>query len=317
MQRCKEKDYCSFSTSCFSVSLLLVSLFLSFSSVGSQELVQQESSNQPPFKTATLFSYRLQKYTGFNLIVDFLAEALIKSMIKLKTQAKEVYLELSIYSGLDLFKKKASSFTLRTNKLFIKDIPIEHFELMTFDPIYFKKGKEKKYRVLFPVRINSLVKVDLSDVVKTLNSLPKWEKVFKELELPIPPFGTTRVTLDEFNINVDNNGYLQVASQIRSLENPSGELLKIKFEGNLVVREKRIEVSDLKTEIEDIFTIDSEAGKSFSEFLIDLINPVIDLGKYEGNGLTIDNVKMLFETQKMILTIGVRLLPEEDVGEVR
>lgn len=284
---------------------LLTSFFLCILPVRTQELNAQETNQQATFKTANKFSYNLQKYTGFNLITDFIASTVIKSVVKLKTKARNINVDLRIYSGIDLIKKKAKSLTISANDLFVKGIPLQYFELVTTNPIYFKK---------VPLYISSLVRVNLDNITDTLNTLPKWQRVFKELELPLPPFGVTKVTLHDFNIKIDNEGHVQVFTKVKSLENPSSESLplKMKFSANLIVSDKKLVLSELKTNIEDIFTEDSDTSKSFSELLMELINPIVDFHKYERNGLTIDDIKLSYEGEEMVLAIDFRLLPEEE-----
>lgn len=273
-----------------------------FLPVRSQEIITQEPNQQASFKTASKFSYNLQKYTGFNLITDFIASTVIKAVVKLKTKAKNIDVDLRIYSGTDLFKKKAKSLTIYADELFIRDIPLQYFELVTTNPIYFKK---------VPLHVSSLVRVNLNNITDTLNRLPKWQGIFKELELPLPPFGVTKVTLSGLNIKVDKEGHVQVFTEVKSLENPDTEPLKMKFSASLVVSEKKLVLSELKTNIEDIFTEDSDTSKSFSEFLMELINPVIDFHKYERDGLTIDNIELTYGEREMILAIDFKFLPEE------
>lgn len=257
------------------------------------------------------FLYKIQKYSGFNFLVDFLSEATIKSVVKLKTKAKNVSVDLELFSGIDLFRKKAKSFTLNAKHLFVSNIPVEVFKLETKGPIYFKKNKGKKYQTAVLLTILSNVELNISDISKGINSLPEWQKIFGELDLPIPPFGTAKVTINDISLKIDDKGYVEFGGIVKSLENPESEPIKMLFSGNLVIREKRLVIDDLQTEIEDIFTKDSETGKSFSKFLEDLINPVFDFHKYEKGGLTIDFVNLSFNKNKLLLDIGIKLFPEE------
>ena len=81
------------------------------------------------------------------------------------------------------------------------------------------------------------------------------------------------------------------------------------FVGRLELRDKKILVSDLQSEAEDIFTRESEIAQSFSDMLEDLINPILNFHKYEKNGLTIDLAYMSFENNNLILKMNLRLLP--------
>lgn len=284
----------------FKIVLLILFFFVSTNVLKAEEL----ESSQIPFPVVGQTSYNIQKYTGFNFFTHTLAEGILKVSIKLKTRAKKISTDLEIFSGWDLFRKKIKSLNIDAEKLTVKGVPIEKFELLIKDPLYFKKK-----RVAFPVNLKSTVKVNLEDITEVINNLPKWKKVLGELELPVPPFGTTKVKIDDLKIKINETGFTEVFVMLTSLEAPDSEPIKMSFTGNLVLRDKKIIVSDLKGEAEDIFTGDSDLGRSFSEFLEDLINPVFDFHKYEKNGLTIDNVYLSFGVNSLALEINARLLP--------
>ena len=296
--------------------ILVFILSLSLNRVHSEENLQNETLNFNSQNLSTVpvvndFLYKVQKYSGFNFLIDFLAEATVKSVIKLKTKAKDVTVDLKLFSGIDLFRKKAKSFTINAKHLFVSNIPVEIFKLEAKGPIYFKKNIEKKYQTALPLNIVSEIEIDISDVSKILNSMPKWQKIFNELDLPVPPFGTTKVSINDINLKVDDKGYVEFRGIVKSLVNPESEPIKMLFSGNLIIREKKLVIDGLQSEIEDIFTKDSKTGKSFSQFLEDLINPVFDFHKYEKGGLTIDFVNLSFNGNKLFLNIGIKLLPEE------
>ena len=291
----------------FCLSLSLFAFFVNMP-LKAQELLQEQSiESQLEIPVANNFFYNLQKYTGLNFLFDFLTEKTMKTVIKLKTKASDISIDLQIYSAWDLLRKKAKSLAVKANELYVKDIPVESFELLTKDPIYFKKKK-----VVFPLRIDTKVRVDLNRISEILNSLPKWKKVFGELELPIPPFGSTKVTVTNVEIKINENGSIQSSLMLQSLVNPNSEPLEVQFTGNLVLREKKIIVDNLQSEVEGIFTKDSDIGMSFSKFLEDLINPIFNFHKYEKNGLTIYNVNLTFESSNLVLDINSRLVPKRN-----
>jgi len=278
-------------------------------SIGAEELKEAELNNpQAAISITSDFLYNLQKYTGFNCFIDFLAETTIKALLKLKTRAKEVSVDLKLYSAFDLFKKKARYLKIRAEKLFVKGVPIKEFVLVTNDPISFKKK-----RVAVPLGISTSLKVDLQNITEVLNNLPKWKEVFKELDLPIPPFGYTKISVSDIKIMISETGLVEAETKIKSLVNPDSEPLNMKFKGNLALADKKIVINNLESEVEDIFTKDSDVGMSFSQFLEDLINPVFSFHKIERNGLTIDKINLSFDKDNVSLEINSRLLPKEPV----
>ncbi len=278
-------------------------------------LYAKEDLENPTIPTTSKLYYTIQKYTGFNTLIDFLTESILKTIIKHKTHAKTLDVDLKIYSGWDLIRKKAQSLQIKGNYLSINGIPIDYIELQTQGPIYFKKeivneqtGK-KRNLVQMPVKLLARVEIDLTSVSKALNNLPKWQKVFKELDLPIPPFGSTKVALNNLNININEMGSVTVSSSITSTKNRNSAPLNLIFEGILKIENERIIISNLQSEVRDIFTKDSDIGKAFSKLLKDLINPIFSFHKYEKKGLKIEHIDMSFKTNKLILIITSNLIP--------
>ena len=272
-----------------------------------QELREEVKQEIP---VVTGFLYRLQRYSGFNSFINFLAEAAVKTMLKLKTHARDVNCNVEIYSGWDLIKKKAKSFHLDARDLYIKNIPVEYLEITTLDPIYFRKNQKKKNKIVYPININSKVIVNPNYVVEILDSMAKSKTNAHEVELPLPPFGSTKVLLQDLMIQIDENGFVQSDLNAVSVINPESEPLKATFSGNIVVSDKKLLVSNLQCEIEDIFTKDSDVSMSFCDAVSDLINPVVNFHKYEKRGITIDNVDLTFPGNKLVLKMNLRVLPE-------
>ena len=282
-----------------------ICLFFIFSICICNALAEDTEVIQNNCKSSGKISVNIQKYLGLNLITDFLSESLIKGVIKIKTQAEKINVDLKIYSALDLILKKAKSLNINAEKLLVYDIPIENIKISVNDPVCFRKK-----RVLSVVRVISSVKVDLSKVNEVINNLPKWKEIFSRLELPIPPFGETEISINNISIKIDENGRIDAFAEVRSIVNPESELLQLQFTGNLALDGKKLIANNLETEIKDIFTKDSDIGIAFSEFLEDLINPIFNFGKYEKNGHTIDAVRLLFESNNIIFEIESRFLPE-------
>lgn len=282
------------------ISILIVFFICNFS-----VFAQNIETSQNNCKSSGKVSVNIQKYLGLNFITDLFGESLVKGVVKIKTHAERINVNLEIYSALDLILKKIKSFNVDAEKLLVEDIPVENIKLSINDPICIRKK-----RVLSTVRVYSLVRIDLSKVNEVINNLPKWEKVFSRLELPIPPFGDTEISINNISIKIDENGRIDAFAEVRSILKPESEPLELQFTGSLTTDGKKLVAKNIETKIKDIFTKDSDIGIAFSKFLEDLINPIFNFGKYERNGLTIDTVKLLFESNNIIFEIESRLLPE-------
>jgi len=221
--------------------------------------------------------------------------------VKLKTYAKDVNCDVEIYSGWDLLKKKVKSFHLDAKDLYIKNVPVEYLEVSIPGPIYFRKNHKKKNKIVHPININSKVIVNPNSVIEILDNI----------DLPLPPFGSTKVLLQDLMVQIDENGFVQSTFDAISVVNPESEPLNGMFSGNIIVLDKKLLISNLQCEIEDIFTKDSEVSMSFCDAVADLINPVVNFHKYEKRGITIDNVDLTFPENKLVLKIDLMLSPEE------
>ncbi|OGI18937.1 MAG: hypothetical protein A3B68_06880 [Candidatus Melainabacteria bacterium RIFCSPHIGHO2_02_FULL_34_12] len=287
--------------------IVLISNILFSIPVYAQEQAEPGIQNEVP--VVNKFSYNVQKYSGFNFLIDSLVEGIIKLVFKIKTHADDIDIRLDIYSGWDLIRKKAKYFKLSAYKLSVKNIPIEEILLETSEPIYFKKYEDKKNHAVIPLDLNLKMKINLADITEVLNNLPKWRKVLGELDLPIPPFGTTRVELKDIVISVQENGLVNFSCLLKSLVKADSEPINLKFTGKLAIKENKLIIDELESEAEDIFTKDSEMSKSFSQFLEDLINPVFNFHKYEKNGLRIDSVNLFYFPDSLLFDVKFKLLP--------
>lgn len=277
----------------FFICLLLFCLFLK---VKAEEI-----------STAGPVSYKIQKYTAFNKIVEVLTESFIKLVLKVKTRAETISVDLKIFSGWDLILKKAQSLNIYAEKLFLKDIPVESFKLVTGEPIFFRKGQ-----VVFPLSLTIEIVVSVKRITEILNTLPKWKRVLEKIDLPMPPFGSTKIALSDLKLQIDENKVVTVKALIKSLIDPESGPINFSFKGHLIIKDKRIIIDDIKADIEDIFTEDMELSKSFSKFLEDLVNPIFDFHKYEKKGFTIDFVELNLKSDNLVLLIQGRLTPKNN-----
>lgn len=293
---------------CFLCLFTLVQLC--FCPLNAQELREEIDSTEQNIPVVTGFLYNIQRYSGFNFFTNFLAATVVKTIIRRKTHAREINCNLEIYSGWDLIRKKAKSFYLDAKDLYIKNVPVDYLEIAILDPIYFRKNYKKKNKIIYPINISSKIIVNPASVIKILNNMATSRTKAHEIELPIPPFGSTKVLLKDLMIQLSESGSIQSTLDVVSIVSPEAEPLKAVFSGNIVLSDKKLIVSNLECEIEDIFTKDSDISMSFCGAVADLINPVVNFHKYEKRGLTIDNVDLTFLENKLNLKIDLMLSPE-------
>lgn len=295
------------------IFLFVIVINTNITDVYAQEITEQKEE-KIELKTAGTFSYNFQRYTGFSFLTEKFTEQIAKSYIKIKTKSKKTTVDLNTFSGWDLIRKKLKSASVQIDELEIKDIPIKHFEANISDPIYIKKvmGRtKKKNKIVLPINIKAKVVIDLNNINNVISNIPRWKKVLQEVELPVPPFGNTLVELSDLKINVQDQGFVNVSVRARSKESIDSEPLDISFKGQIALKNKRIIIENLESEAKDIFTKDSDLSRSFSTFLEDLINPIFNLSKYEKKGLTIEDVKLNFDSNDLILNINAKKIPEK------
>lgn len=280
----------------------------------SQELVhnldgyEPISAHEETFNTSKGFPLLVQKYSGFNLVTKFFFERALRVYLKHQTKAESIKVRVESYSGIDLINRKAKSIDITAKDLIVEDIPVKYLKFKTTSPLYLEKRKSK-YKVATPTYANIVVKVDLDKANQVINNLPKWRKLLDEIYLPIPPFGSAKIALSDLNINIDKEGNAKTNAVVKSLVNPESEDLKLDFSGRIVLSDKKIVVKDLQTEIDGLFTKESELSEAFNEVLEEIINPVIDFNKYQKKQLTIDNVKLDFGRNNLKLNFNLGIKP--------
>ena len=258
-------------------------------------------------------SYNIQKYSGFNWVVDNVAELIAGFVLKTKTKAKKVKVDIGIYSGLDLISKKARFIRVYANNLLIKKIPVDSFRLQTSEPVYLTKPG-KKYRVKVPMDLSINFILDPSDLFFTISD-PKQSGNDKlnnslEIDLPLPPLGSSKILIKDISFKISENGRIYSELKAFSKVNPEAGPLHVFVEGALVIRDKKLILEDLKSEIDDIFTKDSEVSISFCQALEELINPLINFNRYEKEGIKISKVEYMFKEKKLSFNLEANLLPK-------
>ena len=258
-------------------------------------------------------SYNIQKYSGFNWVVDNVTEIIAGLVFKSKTKAKKVKVDIDIFSGLDLIQKKTRSVKVYAKDLLIKKVPIEHFELQTSEPVYFTKSG-RKYRVKFPLDLSIEFVLNPSNLFFAISDT-KQEKQDKlnnslEIDLPLPPLGSTKILIKDIVLRISKNGRIYSELKAFSKINPEAEPLFILVEGDLVIKDKKLLLENLKSEIDGIFTKDSDVSTSFCQTLGDLLNPLINFNKYEKEGIKISKVEYMIEQEELNFNLGVSLFPK-------
>lgn len=295
-----------------SFALSALSVLFALPTFSQEETIKLPVKELPLLKTATGVSYNIQKYSGFNFITEHLAEIVVRSYLRIKTKAKESKVNFEIFSGWDLIRKKVKSVELKSSNLVVGDIPLSYLEIKADGPIYIKKilnaKKKKKNRFILPVNIKLKTIINLDKVNEVIINLPKWKKALKNLEVSIPPFGKTKVEITKLQINAKEDGLINVITTIRSLENTEAEPLNLTFTGKIILKEKKVSIENIDSQIDDIFTRDSELARSFNSFLEDLINPVFNFEKYEKKGLKIENVDFHYDKNNLIILIDAKKL---------
>lgn len=269
----------------------------------------------PPFKTSGKISTTVQKYTGFTLFTRIIAESILNKYISNKTQAEHANVDLKTYSGIDLIKRKLKSANFDGENLLLQNIPIETLEIALKDPISIKKIKKPngrvKYDIEYPINGIAQAAINLNKTNEVINNLPKWKDRFNQINLPLPPFGSIKVKITDFNISVDDYGKANIECGLTSLDDPTSSPLKIRFTGDIKIDEKKVFIKNINSEIEDVFKEKSDLSNSFNKVLEDLINPIFDFSKYEKKGIKINTSELLFKDQKINLMLDFILSSKE------
>lgn len=238
---------------------------------------EQATAEPPPtFKIAGSTSARIQKYTGLTWLTEK-GMGLSASLAAKLMLGGSPSIKFKAYSFTDALSGKFKKVSVDLKNSSYKKIPLGNIQASTSMPIQFRlfNSKNGKAGVATPVMVAVSGQVSEEQVSKALQS-PTISSSLGFLRLSLPGLGDQHLQVQEPKVKLENglvkiNTWLITANAAKE----TGVQLDISAKP-ILDRERFINLSDTKVDSKDIVE-----PEKFSVFSQELLNPLLDFGKFD------------------------------------
>jgi hypothetical protein len=261
----------------------------------------------PPFKITGSLSRRLQAYSGMTASSEFITNLLLHYTLK-KLFGGKIKIRIKTYSFTDLWYLKVKKAKVSMAGSHYKDIPLGKVEVESQTPFWFV-FKHRHLEVKNPSLFNFKMSVSESELDQILHS-PKVTNSLRALRLDLasigPGTGEQRIQMHEPRVTINDDSIMVKVRLATQGSDPSTAVLmtisgKPKLRGNDCVY-----LEEVKIDSEDI--TDPE---KFSKFVENLINPLINLHRFDkaNFALRLDDISVKSKSVSLAgrLIIGPRI----------
>ncbi len=281
---CREKTERNFSSICDSKSTFSLEDDQSML-LASEPGVQSSSSEQkaapsaelaPPFHVSGKISRNVQKYSGLNWLTETSLNLGSSISAKLFLHGRPK-VRFKIYAMSDCLAGKFKSVSIDLNHCSYRKIPIADLKLETTTPLQVRLFRTSKGAagVGAPVMVAVSGQVDEKDVSRALQS-PEISSQLNFLRLQLPGLGDQHLQVLEPKVKIEN-GKVKINTWLITANAPkeTGITLDIVAKPYLD-GERFIFLKETTVDSKDIMN-----PAEFSKFSEDLLNPLLDVGKFD------------------------------------
>lgn len=230
----------------------------------------------PPFHIAGKTSRAIQKYTGLtwlaqsslNLGGTVAAKCILHGHPKVRFQA---------YSLTDCLSGKFKSVKLDLKDCSYKKVALGDLNVETSTPLQLRLFNTKKGApgVAAPVMVAVSGKVDEKDVSKALQS-PEISSQLNFLRLQLPGLGDQHLQVVEPKVKIEN-GQVKINTWLITAGAPKETGVSVDISAKPILEKERfISLQDTQVDSKDI-----NDPQEFSKFSQELLNPLLDFGKFD------------------------------------
>lgn len=245
---------------------------MTLSAVASE--TEKKEEIKPSFPIGNRFSRGLQKYTGINMLTQFVGGKVAGYLIKREVGGK-VKVKLKTYSLTDLIAGKIKSADISLEDSNVEGVPVSDITLNTKMPLWVSKHRVEGSYMKSPLAINVEGSVTQKDVTRALAS-HKIISSLRGLKLDLPGLGEQQLDIIDPEVAIEKDQLIIKGELITKGGAPdTGVPVVIKgepvLEGN-----QRIVIKDLS--VDSQYIVEPE---KFADFVSELINPIVDFGRYD------------------------------------
>lgn len=263
---------------------------------------------RPSFKIAGLSSRLLQKCTGLTYVSEISTDYLAQRILKKKFGGK-IRVKVRTYSFTDLIHLKIRVASVRMIGSHYKDIPLGKIEIETRTPFWLLLGRHKHASVQHPGLLSFKMQVSDRELDQILHS----ERVTNSLRLLKLDLSSVGPGLDEQKLQMHEpqvtladdlivvKGILATPGADQSTAVPLTISGQPKLDGD-----SRILLEDVNVESPDI-----TEPRKFSKFVEHLINPLINLHRFDRPHFAIRLDEISVKKEGVSISGRIILAPEQ------
>lgn len=285
---------------------ILIILGSSATLLTSQAALSEEAKEvPPPFHIAGKTSRSIQKYTGLTWLAQsgiglsstLAAKCALGGHPKVKVKA---------YSLSDCLLGKFKSVSVDLKDCKYKKLPLANVQMSTSTPLQFRLFKTKKGEagVAAPVMVAVSGNVDEKEVSQALES-PEISSQLNFLRLNLPGLGDQHLQVLEPKVKLEN-GKVKIKTWLITADaaKETGVLLDISATPS-VEGQRFIMLKDTEVVSKDI-----NDPEQFSKFSQNLLNPLLDFGKFDRKTHAFRLSKLDISEQKLQFAGNLLLVPK-------
>lgn len=234
----------------------------------------KKSEPKPNFPIGSKLSRGIQKYTGINLLTEFIGGKVAGYLIK-REVGGSVKVRLKTFSLTDLIAGKIKSADVYLDDAVIEGVPVSGITFNTKMPAWVSKKRIDGSYMKSPLAVNVEGEVSQKDVTRALAS-QKVISSLRGLKVELPGLGEQQLDVVDPDVSIEEDQLVIKGELITRGGAPdTGVPVLIKGEPALIGNQ-RIVVKNLT--VDSPYIVEPE---KFAEFVAELINPIVDFGRYD------------------------------------
>lgn len=272
----------------------------------------QNAEVAPPFHVSGKISRNFQKYSGLNWLTETSLNlgSTISAKLLLHGRPK---VRFKIYAMSDCLAGKFKSVSIDLKHSSFKKIPLADLKLETTTPLQvrlFKTGKGAA-GVGAPVMVAVSGEVDEKDVSKALQS-PEISSQLNFLRLQLPGLGDQHLQVLEPKVKIEN-GKVKINTWLITANAPKETGITLDIVAKPYLEGERfIFLKDTTVDSKDIMN-----PAEFSKFSEDLLNPLLDFGKFDRKTHAFRLTKLQLGEQNLQFAGKLLLVPKPVPAEAK
>ena len=238
------------------------------------DTAEKKEEVKPSFAIGSKWSRGFQRYTGINFLTEVVSNQVMKYVIK-KQVGGDVKVRIKTYSLTDLLAGKVKSADILLSEAKLEGVPISRVELNTKTPTWFSLKREQGSYMKAPLAINVEGDVSQKDVTRALAS-QKVISSLRGLKLDLPGLGEQQLDIIDPDVTIEEN-QLVIKGNLITRGGAPDTGVPIIITGKPVLEgNQRIMVDNLVVDCP--YIVEPE---KFASFVEELINPIVDFGRYD------------------------------------